>query len=461
MTKRMVIMLILVGVLFGGIFGFQAFKAHMIKKFMAGQGLPPQTVSTIQATRESWQPQLEAVGTLKAVHGVDLAPEVSGTVAEIHFHSGDEVKEGALLLALDARSDIAKLQSLKAAAQLTEQIFLRDQQQFKEKTISQATLDADTANLKSARAQVAEQQALIDKKLSAPPFPGASASAPSTSASISTPAPSSSRCRRSTRSSSILPAAKIGQPGQGRGQGHGDDRRLSRQGLPRRDRRHRPQGRSEGTRNVEVRARVHNPGTCCCPGCSSPPRSRPAPRSATSPCRRRPSPSTPTATRSSWSRSRARGRTASRLVGTAEVRDHRRDPGRPDRHPRRREARREVVTAGQTQAAQRRAGGHQQHHPAVQQPGADAQGRVDGSPSMKFTDIFIRRPGAGDRGEPLHAGARPALGRAAAGAAVPAHPERRGHRHHRLHRRRCRRWWRASSPRRWRTPSPRPTASTT
>ena len=57
MTKRMVIMLILVGVLFGGIFGFQAFKAHMIKKFMAAQGLPPQTVSTIQATRESWQPQ--------------------------------------------------------------------------------------------------------------------------------------------------------------------------------------------------------------------------------------------------------------------------------------------------------------------------------------------------------------------------------------------------------------------
>jgi membrane fusion protein (multidrug efflux system) len=172
MTKRMVIMLILVGMLFGGIFGFQAFKARMIKKFMSAQGIPPQSVSTIKATKENWQPQLEAVGTLKAVHGVDLAPEVNGTVAAIHFRSGDEVHAGALLLALDARSDTAKLQSLKAAAELAEQTFQRDQQQFKEKAVSQATLDTDTANLKSARSQVAEQQALVDKKFIRAPFAG-------------------------------------------------------------------------------------------------------------------------------------------------------------------------------------------------------------------------------------------------------------------------------------------------
>lgn len=172
MTKRMIIMLILAGVLFGGIFGFQAFKGRMIKKFMTARGIPAQTVSTIEATEKSWQPQVEAVGTLKAVHGVDLAPEVSGTVSGIHFHSGEEVKAGTLLLTLDARTDLAKLQSLEAAAALTEQTFQRDQQQFKEKAISQATLDADTANLKSARAQVAEQQALIAKKSMRAPFAG-------------------------------------------------------------------------------------------------------------------------------------------------------------------------------------------------------------------------------------------------------------------------------------------------
>ena len=32
MTKRMVLMLVIAGVIFGGIFGFQAFKSRMIKK---------------------------------------------------------------------------------------------------------------------------------------------------------------------------------------------------------------------------------------------------------------------------------------------------------------------------------------------------------------------------------------------------------------------------------------------
>ena len=39
MTKRMVIMLVAVAVVFGGIFGFQAFKAAMIKKFMSAMSV--------------------------------------------------------------------------------------------------------------------------------------------------------------------------------------------------------------------------------------------------------------------------------------------------------------------------------------------------------------------------------------------------------------------------------------
>ena len=45
MIKRMVIMLVAVAVVFGGIFGFQVFKAAMIKKFITALSNPPQTVS--------------------------------------------------------------------------------------------------------------------------------------------------------------------------------------------------------------------------------------------------------------------------------------------------------------------------------------------------------------------------------------------------------------------------------
>ena len=49
MIKRMVIMLVAVAVVFGGIFGFQAFKAVMIKKFIAALSNPPQTISAATA----------------------------------------------------------------------------------------------------------------------------------------------------------------------------------------------------------------------------------------------------------------------------------------------------------------------------------------------------------------------------------------------------------------------------
>ena len=80
MTRRMVTMLVAVGVVLGAIFGFQAFKAAMIKKFMAGMSSPPQTVSATKMSVSEWQPQIEAVGSLRAVKGADLSLEVSGVV---------------------------------------------------------------------------------------------------------------------------------------------------------------------------------------------------------------------------------------------------------------------------------------------------------------------------------------------------------------------------------------------
>jgi membrane fusion protein (multidrug efflux system) len=172
MTKRMIIMLIAVGLVFGGVFGFLNFRGAMIKKFMSAMPQPPQTVSTVTAAVQEWQPQIEAVGSLRAVNGADLAFEVSGIVKELHFKSGDDVAAGDILLTLRADDDIAKLEALKATASLSEIVHQRDQEQFKIKAVSQATLDADAANLKNAKAQVAEQQAVVDKKTLRAPFAG-------------------------------------------------------------------------------------------------------------------------------------------------------------------------------------------------------------------------------------------------------------------------------------------------
>ncbi len=172
MTKRMVIMLAAAAIVFGGIFGFQAFKAAMIKKFIGAMSSPPQTVSAVSAAYSEWQPRVEAIGSLRAVLGADLSLEVAGVVDTITFNSGDDVEQGKQLLKLRAGDDAAKLESLQAMAELSEITYERDQKQFKMQAVSQATLDTDAANLKNAKAQVTQQQAILDKRILRAPFDG-------------------------------------------------------------------------------------------------------------------------------------------------------------------------------------------------------------------------------------------------------------------------------------------------
>lgn len=172
MIKRMVIVIVALGVVFGGIIGWNVFKGHLIAEAMAKMANPPQTVSAMKAPVLVWQPTLQAVGSLRAVQGVDVTTELGGLVAKIDFNSGDHVKAGDLLLQLDVSADKAQLQGLKAAAKLAEINYKRDQTLIKKRAISQSQLDQDRSKLDSARASVVQQQALIAKKTIRAPFAG-------------------------------------------------------------------------------------------------------------------------------------------------------------------------------------------------------------------------------------------------------------------------------------------------
>jgi membrane fusion protein (multidrug efflux system) len=172
MTKKMVIMLAAVGILFCGIFGYKAFTGMMMKKFMSAGGMPPVTISTVRAATQEWLPQLKAVGSLRAVQGVDVTCESAGLVQSILFKSGDDAKAGQLLVQFNVDSDIAQLNALEASAELAKITYERDRKQLDAKTISQAALDADAEDLKVKLAQVAQQKALVNKKTIRAPFAG-------------------------------------------------------------------------------------------------------------------------------------------------------------------------------------------------------------------------------------------------------------------------------------------------
>ncbi len=170
MTKRMLIMIgaviVLIAALAGG-------KYLQIRKLIASIPKPqPQTVSTIEVQAQPWQSQLKPVGTLSPVRGADLASEVAGLVRSVNFKSGQDVPAGALLVQLSADSDAAQLQALQAAADQAETALKRDQAQLAVRAVSQAQVDADTSNLKAARAQVAQQAANVAKKAIRAPFAG-------------------------------------------------------------------------------------------------------------------------------------------------------------------------------------------------------------------------------------------------------------------------------------------------
>jgi len=170
MTKRMLIMIGSVLLLTAALaFGFYL---HVQTMIAAAPKPAPQTVSAIKVAALEWQPQLAAVGTVTAVRGVDVTTEIAGLVRSVNFKSGDEVKAGAVLVQLNADSDIAQLQSLQAAAELSASVLERDKGQFAAQAVSQAQLDSDLADLKSKRALAAQQSALIAKKTIRAPFAG-------------------------------------------------------------------------------------------------------------------------------------------------------------------------------------------------------------------------------------------------------------------------------------------------
>jgi membrane fusion protein (multidrug efflux system) len=172
MIRPLIIMLAVVAVLMAAIAGWHMFVGKMIKQGMAKGAAAPAVVATATAGTTSWQAHTQAVGTLRAVNGADLGAQASGVVDRISFESGAEVPKGAVLLRLRPNDDPAKLAQLEASALLAEQTLRRDQEQLAAQAISQATVDTDEATLKSAKAQVAQQRALIDEKIVRAPFAG-------------------------------------------------------------------------------------------------------------------------------------------------------------------------------------------------------------------------------------------------------------------------------------------------
>jgi membrane fusion protein (multidrug efflux system) len=172
MRRRLIIVVLAAGVLLAAIVGFNTWKANFVAKLRLKNSAPPQTVTAATAESSDWQPEVTAVGSLRAVRGVDVTTEVTGLVRALRFKSGDDAQSGQVLVELNADAEIAQQHALEAAADLSSTVYERDKAQYEVQAISKAQLDADAADLKNKRAQAAAQAALVAKKTLRAPFAG-------------------------------------------------------------------------------------------------------------------------------------------------------------------------------------------------------------------------------------------------------------------------------------------------
>ena len=171
LRRRMLIMLAVVLLIVLALAGIKAYSIkQQIQMFTAPK--PPTSVAAAKAELRQWQERLPAVGSLKALQGVELSLEVAGTVRSLRFDSGQQVKAGQLLLELDSEQETALLGTAQADLGLAKVDFGRGSQLVGESAISRGEFDRLNAQYRRNQAVVEQLKASLAKKSLKAPFSG-------------------------------------------------------------------------------------------------------------------------------------------------------------------------------------------------------------------------------------------------------------------------------------------------
>lgn len=147
-------------------------KPKRAEAALAARPVPPVAVAVERARLERWHPQLNAIATLEAAHGVDVAAEVDGVVSAILFESGQSVEAGAALVRLDDRVLRAELKETQAQLRNAEVELERVARLARDSMTSKSSLDAALSRRDEAAAAVERVQAMIAQKSIRAPFSG-------------------------------------------------------------------------------------------------------------------------------------------------------------------------------------------------------------------------------------------------------------------------------------------------
>ena len=172
MKKKIFLALIGVLVVAGLLAGIKALQISRMVDQSAQFLPPPEPVTTVEVTGNSWESLLSAVGSLAAVQGVTVAAELPGKVVHIAFQPGMKVAAGDLLVRQDTTTEEALLPGAEAAVALARTSLNRTRELLADQAVSQAEMDRAVAGYQQALAEAESLRATIAKKTIRAPFAG-------------------------------------------------------------------------------------------------------------------------------------------------------------------------------------------------------------------------------------------------------------------------------------------------
>lgn len=151
--------------------GLYAWRSARTGETAPGQ-MPPVPVTTMVVTPTDVPAALEAVGSLRAVREVVLAPEVAGRVTAIRFAAGERVGAGQLLVQLFDAPERADRAAAKAKADFAGLQLTRSQELAPSGAEPRELLEQRRAEHAQANAAVRQIDARIVQKQLRAPFAG-------------------------------------------------------------------------------------------------------------------------------------------------------------------------------------------------------------------------------------------------------------------------------------------------
>ena len=128
----------------------------------------PALVTLAQALKQTVPVTVQVNGSVVSLNSVDLRPQVTNTVREVHIKEGQFVKAGQLLFSLDDRPDQANLAKARAQQQKDEATladldrqYKRSQELVAQNFIAKSAADSTLSQLDAQKAAVAADRAAV------------------------------------------------------------------------------------------------------------------------------------------------------------------------------------------------------------------------------------------------------------------------------------------------------------